>query len=195
MTVEARQCRYCLELYPLNDVWFRPNRQRLSYKCRPCIRADYLRYHQENKVERNAAARTYRQSAKGRAWRELRKADGVKKRCNQCLEEYPATPEYFYRRYQRLRGQCKACVNAQVKTYVEANKQWLYPYQRDWKAKNKKRVKARHRAYYRKHKEALLTQRRAYGKATRVQGREYERRYRLRRKIERFEQARALVRG
>jgi hypothetical protein len=192
--IEVRQCLYCGELYPLTGVWFRPNRQRLSLKCRPCIRADYLRYHQANKVERNAAARAYRKSAKGKAWKALQKAGGETKRCNQCQTVYPATREYFYRRYDRLRGKCKACTDAQVKTYTEANKHWLYPYQKDWKARNKKRVATRRRQYYRRHKATELERRRAYGKANRASARITERNYRLRRKIARFQAASALVR-
>jgi hypothetical protein len=111
----------------------------------------------------------------------------VERQCRKCLDFFPATADYFYRTRTGLRARCKTCIDAQVKDYVEANKDWLYAYQRDWKQQNKRKVKRQRTRYYKLNRDAIKNKQAAWNKANRAKGRGYERGYRQRRKVRRFQ--------
>lgn len=195
MTTSIRQCPYCGEFYPLSVVFFRDNRGRLGRKCRPCIKAQYTQYYQDNRNERIVAMREYRRTNRGRVTR-ARREQKPTKCCRGCGETFPATTRYFYNsKRDGLRSRCKTCIDKQVKAYVEKNKDWLYAYQRDWKANNRSIVMKQRKRYYKKNRELLKVKRREYAKVNREKGRVYEASYKRRKKIAKIEAIRRMMRG
>lgn len=72
-----------------------------------------------------------------------------RKTCTKCGEEKPATLEYFYKRDNRLRADCKVCYAEGRKTYYEANKEAILGQQKVYFEANKEVALGRKRAYYR----------------------------------------------
>ena len=47
------------------------------------------------------------------------------KKCTKCGEEKPATPEFFYKRGDRLRTDCKMCRKAENEKNYKNNKEQI----------------------------------------------------------------------
>ena len=83
------------------------------------------------------------------------------KTCTRCGEEKPATLEYFYKRGNRLRADCKVCVGERNKAHYRANKEVVLGRQKAYREANKEVVLGIWRAYREANKEAIAE----YGKA------------------------------
>lgn len=97
------------------------------------------------------------------------------KTCTKCGKDYPATPEYFHRVYDRLKEQCKNCVSGYNKQrYIDNREKILkqvseyakkHPYTRErydpeaskrYREKNKEKIANYQKDYYKNNREKIL---------------------------------------
>ena len=120
------------------------------------------------------------------------------KRCTKCGQEFPTTPEFFYRQPRGrfgVEGQCKTCRNIVLANYRKTHKQQIQEYQhrynknnkekivaksRRWYAKNKKRAAKNNGQWYQKNKERNADRSRAWRLAHNEESRNAWHRYRAR---------------
>lgn len=150
-TTDVRRCNICDEEYPETAEYFyrgKGNKDGLLPTCKSChgqIRSAL----REAKIERN-------------------RSEGyevpVVKQCSICSIEHPATPEYFYPRKEAkdgLRKECRKCFDTKQNQWKaenpervkensrkgmararERNRDKIYARTREWKARNKDKIRA-----------------------------------------------------
>src|SRR6266852_2184662 len=69
------------------------------------------------------------------------------KRCTQCENEYPPTPEFFYLHKGKLMSQCKLCWKAKCKVYQDAHKEQHAEYERQYYLEHLEEYQVRDQAY------------------------------------------------
>lgn len=72
------------------------------------------------------------------------------KKCNKCKNEFPATPEFFYRDKAikcGLRAQCKVCMSKTNQKYRKENKEKIKKYKHKYHKDNKEEITKKRREY------------------------------------------------
>ena len=84
------------------------------------------------------------------------------KRCTKCGEEKPATAEYFNKRGDGLRSDCKGCSSKYSKAHYQANKGAIAEQRKSYYEANKEAFAERAKIYYQTNKEAFTEKERAH---------------------------------
>lgn len=102
------------------------------------------------------------------------------KRCTQCGEEYPATPEYFHvdkSHRDGLSSSCKPCHRESGRQYSRAHYEDRKDYIRQWREENHDRVIKRHNEWLATNPDRRKEHTRKYREANREYCREYNRKW------------------
>ena len=68
--------------------------------------------------------------------------------CTKCGRELPATREFFYAAYSRLRGDCKRCISDRRRAYQSDNRERIAERKRAHYVANSAKIAAKNREYY-----------------------------------------------
>lgn len=162
-SIPQKRCTKCGEVKPATTEYFYTHnryRDHLDYHCKECFKRKFNKYipappgykrcsicQQEkpatteffhhHKGQRNDLAGWCRVCAKQRRRKQPRLDSSIThKKCTKCLEEYPATAEYFHKSndgVNGLRGDCKLC------------NLWI---REKYRVRNKERISKRQRERY-----------------------------------------------
>ncbi len=99
------------------------------------------------------------------------------KTCRKCKQEKPATADYYYRRGNEFRAQCKDCTNRVCSLYREGNREKERERAKLYWEKNPERLKENNKRWRETNPERLKKNQKRWREENPEKGREYANRY------------------
>jgi len=95
------------------------------------------------------------------------------KQCTKCLESFPATPEFFAKKRNSFKSQCKKCCNEMQKKYVEKNHKKVLLSKKTYYEKNKDLVNFASKKWYQNNVDKAVENRKIWNNSNREKVRNY----------------------